>query len=55
MCRFWSEDPDLLTVEAVKVIQSADVIMCPTSKKGKDSIAYCIVSSIIDDSKNPRL
>ena len=48
-------DPDLLTVKAVKAIQNADVIICPTSKKGKDGIAYSIVSSIIDDSKNPRL
>jgi len=46
-------DPDLLTVKAVKAIQNADVIMCPTSKEGKESIAYSIISSIIDNSKKP--
>jgi len=44
-------DPDLLTVKAVKAIKNADVIMCPTSKKGNTSIAYSIVSSVINDSK----
>lgn len=46
-------DPDLLTVKAVKAIQNADVIMCPTSKEGKDSIAFSIISSLIDGSKKP--
>ncbi len=46
-------DPDLLTVKAVKAIRNADVIMCPTSREGKDSIAYSIISSIIDVSKKP--
>ena len=45
-------DPDLLTVKAVKAIQNADVIMCPTSKEGKPSIALSVVSSIIDKTKN---
>jgi len=44
-------DPDLLTVKAVKAIRNADIIICPTSKEGKDSIAYSIISSIIDSSK----
>ncbi|MGI0069570.1 MAG: precorrin-2 C(20)-methyltransferase [Nitrosotalea sp.] len=48
-------DPDLLTVKAVKAIRNADVIMCPTSREGKDSIAYSIVSSIIDNSKMPEI
>ena len=46
-------DPDLLTVKAVRAIQNADVIMCPTSREGKESIAYSIISSLIDGSKRP--
>ncbi len=46
-------DPDLLTVKAVKAIKNADVIMCPTSKEGKESIAYSIVSSLVDNSRKP--
>ncbi len=46
-------DPDLLTIKAVKAIRNADVIMCPTSKEGKTSIAYSIISSLLDDSKKP--
>ena len=46
-------DPDLLTVKAVKAIRNADVIMCPTSKEGKTSIAYSIISSVIDNTKKP--
>jgi len=48
-------DPDLLTIKAVKAIQNADVIMCPTSKEGKPSIALSAVSSIIDTSKNQKI
>jgi len=48
-------DPDLLTVKAVKAIRNADIIMCPTSKEGKTSIAYSIISSIIDNSKKPEI
>ena len=48
-------DPELLTVKGVKAIRNADVIMCPTSKEGKTSIAYSIISSIIDDSKKPEV
>ena len=44
-------DPELLTVKAVKAIQNADVIMCPTSKEGKPSIALSVISSLIDESK----
>jgi precorrin-2/cobalt-factor-2 C20-methyltransferase len=46
-------DPDLLTVKAVKAIRNADMIICPTSKEGKDSIAYSIILPIIDSSKKP--
>ncbi len=48
-------DPELLTVKAVKAIQNADVIICPTSKEGKDSIAYSIVSSLVNQSKKPQV
>lgn len=44
-------DPELLTVKAVKAIQNAEVIMCPTAKEGKPSIALSVVSSLIDESK----
>ncbi len=48
-------DPDLLTVKAVKAIQSADVIMCPASKEDRPSIALSVVNSIIDKSKNQEI
>ena len=44
-------DPELLTVKAVNAIKNADVIMCPTSKEGKPSIALSVISSIINKSK----
>ena len=48
-------DPELLTVKAVNVIKNADVIMCPTSKEGKPSIALSVVSSLIDQDKKPEI
>jgi precorrin-2/cobalt-factor-2 C20-methyltransferase len=48
-------DPELLTVKAVKAIKNADVILCPTSKEGKSSIALSVVSSILDQSKKPEI
>jgi len=48
-------DPDLLTVKAVKAIQSADIIMCPASKEDRPSIALSVVESIIDKSKNQEI
>ena len=48
-------DPELLTVKAVKAIKNAEVIMCPTSREGKISIAYSIISSVIDESKKPKV
>jgi len=48
-------DPDLLTVKAVKAIQNADIIMCPTSKEGKPSIALSAISSILDKTKNQEI
>ncbi len=43
-------DPELLTVKAVKAIQDAEVITCPTAKEGKTSIALAAISSLIDKS-----
>jgi len=48
-------DPDLLTVKAVKAIQNADIIMCPTSMEGKPSIALSAISSILDKTKNQEI
>ncbi len=48
-------DPDLLTVKAVKAIQNADIIMCPASKEDRPSIAFSVVSSLIDKSKNQEI
>ena len=48
-------DPELLTVKAVKAIQSADVIMCPASKEDRPSIALSVVNSIIDESKKQEI
>lgn len=48
-------DPELLTVKAIKAIKTADVIMCPTSKEGKESIAYSIISTLVDNSKKPEI
>ena len=45
-------DPDLLTVKAVKAIQTADTIMCPASAEDRPSIALSVVDSLIDKSKN---
>lgn len=45
-------DPELLTVKAVKTIQSADVIISPTSKEGKPSIALSCIEPILNQSDN---
>ncbi len=44
-------DPELLTLKAVKAIQSAEIIACPISKEGKESIALSVIESILKDSK----
>ena len=48
-------DPDLLTVKAVKAIQNADIIMCPASKEDRPSIAFSVISSLIDESKKQEI
>jgi len=48
-------DPELLTVKAVKAIKDAEVIMCPTSKEGKPSMALSVVSKILDKSKKQEI
>jgi len=48
-------DPELLTVKAVNAIKNADLIMCPTSREGKPSIALSVVSSLLDNGKNQKI
>ncbi len=48
-------DPELLTVKAVKSIKNADVIMCPTSKEGKPSMALSVVSSIVAEANKQEI
>ncbi len=48
-------DVDLLTVKAVRAIQNADIIMCPASNENRPSIAFTVVSPIIDQSKNQKI
>jgi len=44
-------DPELLTVRAVNAIKNADIIACPTSKEGKQSMALKAVSPLVDESR----
>lgn len=48
-------DVDLLTVKAVRAIHNADIIMCPASNENRPSIAFTVVSPIIDQSKNQEI
>jgi precorrin-2/cobalt-factor-2 C20-methyltransferase len=48
-------DVDLLTVKAVRAIHNADIIMCPASNENRPSIAFTVVSPIIDKSKNQEI
>ncbi|MGY5146845.1 MAG: precorrin-2 C(20)-methyltransferase [Candidatus Nitrosopumilus sp. bin_7KS] len=48
-------DVELLTVKAVKAIKNADIIMCPASNEDRPSIAFAVVSPIIDKSKNQKI
>jgi precorrin-2/cobalt-factor-2 C20-methyltransferase len=43
-------DPELLTVRAVNLIQSAEVIFAPTAREGKPSIALSVVEKYVDKS-----
>ena len=43
-------DPELLTVKAVRLIKSAEVVFAPTSKEGKPSIALSMVKKYINSS-----
>ncbi|MXX20879.1 MAG: precorrin-2 C(20)-methyltransferase [Cenarchaeum sp. SB0665_bin_23] len=42
-------DPELLTVKAVRAIQSADVIMCPASAEDRPSIALAVIQGLLHD------
>jgi precorrin-2/cobalt-factor-2 C20-methyltransferase len=41
-------DPELLTVRAVNVIESAEIIFAPTSREGKPSIALSVVEKYVN-------
>jgi len=43
-------DPELLTVRAVNLIKSAELIFAPTAREGKPSIALSVVEKYIDSS-----
>jgi precorrin-2/cobalt-factor-2 C20-methyltransferase len=43
-------DPELLTVRAMNLIKSAEVIFAPTAREGKPSIALSVVEKYIDSS-----
>lgn len=43
-------DPELLTVRAVNLIKSAEVIFAPTAREGKPSIALSVVDQYVDRS-----
>jgi precorrin-2/cobalt-factor-2 C20-methyltransferase len=40
-------DPNLLTLKAANIIRSADIIFCPTSRPGRESIALSIVKPLL--------
>ncbi|MBC3795971.1 precorrin-2 C(20)-methyltransferase [Acetobacterium tundrae] len=42
-------DPDLITVKAARILDACDVVITPTKKMGKTSIAFEIVKSHISD------
>lgn len=41
-------DPELLTLKAMKILKSIDVLFIPKSREDKRSLAYSIVSDVID-------
>ena len=43
-------DPELLTIKAMKLIKSAEVVFAPTAKEGKPSIALSIVKKYVNSS-----
>jgi len=44
-------DPDLITVKAVKLIESVDVLVCPLAAEGRKSFAFEIASPFIPEGK----
>lgn len=45
-------DPDLLTLKAINILKSADVVYTPTAREGKPSVALSIVQKFLNrDSK----
>lgn len=48
-------DPGLLTLRAAEAIRGADIIACPTSRKGKASMALAVVDTLMDRSRQETL
>jgi len=46
-------DPELITLKAVKALQTADIICFPKSHVHKPSLAFTMVKSVLDDRKYP--
>jgi len=42
-------DPEYLTLKAKRLINSVDVLLCPTKKEGADSFAYEIISPNLEN------
>ena len=48
-------DKDLLTVKAVKILNSVDTIFVPISKEGRSSVAYEIIKEVLNDDKTKNI
>ena len=46
-------DPELITIKAVKTLQSADVVCIPKSYVHKPSLAFTMIRSILDERAKP--
>jgi precorrin-2/cobalt-factor-2 C20-methyltransferase len=46
-------DPELITVKAVKALQTADIICIPKSYVHKPSLAFTMIKSILDERQKP--
>ena len=48
-------ESELLTVKGLRIIREADVIICPSSQEGGESIAYNTVKEFLDKDKDVRI
>ena len=44
-------DPDLLTLKAYKILNTADVIFCPEKEEGAGSFALDIIKPVLENEK----